>query len=149
MSNIDKQFGLSVVDLLEQFNLPDSDIIDAYFQTNSREDGITSWNALISKYRGIVIHDGYFNFRGNEYSFKDVWTVIQHLHDLLARILLISLGYKGKYQPTVINVAVTGYSVDWVKPNTLPGFLGYAKDQVRFELIKKSVKLQKDIKKKD
>lgn len=133
---------------MKQFNLPDSDIIDAYFQTNSRKDGITSWNALISKYRGVVIHDGYFNFRVNEYNFEDVWTVIQHLHDLLARIVFMSLGYKGKYQPTVINVA-TSYSVDWVKPDTLPGFLGYAKGKVKFELIKKSVKLQKEIKKKN
>jgi hypothetical protein len=66
--------------------------------------------------------------------------VIQHLHDILARIILILLEYDGKYQPTVLDVA-TEQPVDWVKPNTLPGALGYAKGQIKYNLMQLSVKL--------
>jgi len=140
VASTDKQFGSAVIDLLRHFDFPDSEIIDNYFQTHPRKDNITNWNALISMYRGAVIHDGYFNFRDNELDIEDIWIVIQHLHDILARIILTSLDYTGTYQPTVFDVD-TVQAIDWVKADTLPGFLGYAKDQIRVELMKISVKL--------
>lgn len=139
-ASIDKQFGSAVSDLLKEFGLPDAEILDRYFLSHPFLGNITSWEALLSMFRGTVIHNGYFDFHNSEYGIDDVWIVIQHLHDLLARIILKLLNYDGTYQPTVYKVTSV-QPIDWVKSNTLPGLLGYAEGQVKFELARISVKL--------
>jgi len=133
-TNTDLKFGLSVLELLRKFNLPDAKIVDAFLNENPRPDGINDWATLLSVFRGRTIHVGYFDFRGREHDINDIWTVIQHLHDILARIILMILGYTGKYQPTVAPVSMSAY-VNWVKNETPVGRLGYAKDSVRYHYV--------------
>ncbi len=54
------------------------------------------------------------------YDWRDVWTIINHLHDIMARIVLQAVGYDGGYQPTVVPSPVAPFPLDWVKPDTRP-----------------------------
>jgi len=124
VTNQDRKFGLAICDLLKKFNLPDADILDNYFSKNPRKDGFNKWTDLVSHYRGRVIHIGYFNFKTNEHEFDNIWTVTQHLHDILLRIILTILGYDGEYQPTVSRFTEK-QPLDWVKPDTPADRLRY------------------------
>ena len=55
----------------------------------------------------------------------DVSTVINHLHDVMARLLSQTLGYDGGYQPTIITRFSIPQEVDWVKTDTPASALGY------------------------
>jgi hypothetical protein len=124
VTNQERKFGLAVCDLLKIFNFPDADILDNHFANNPRKDNSVKWADVLSYYRGRVIHTGYFNFQTNEHELEDIWAVIQHLHDILLRILFSILGYDGKYSPPVLKY--TGdMAVDWVKPETPAHQLGY------------------------
>jgi hypothetical protein len=124
VTNQDRKFGLAVCDLLKIFNFPDADILDAHFVNNPRKDNLKKWADVLSSFRGRVIHTGYFNFRTNEHEFEDIWTVIQHLNDILFRILFSMLGYDGKYSPPELNYRGE-MLLDWVKPDTPARNLGY------------------------
>jgi hypothetical protein len=124
MMDKDKPFGLSVVELLKIFNLYDSDVASNHFKSNPRADKIDLWSSILAHYRGIVIHEGHFDFLGGKYNIHDVMVVRNHLHDILLRIILQLLGYEGTYQPTVIHLA-TKQKIDWVQPVISGTRLGY------------------------
>jgi hypothetical protein len=123
-TNQERKFGLGVCDLLIKFSLPDADILDIHFANNPRNDNLKKWADVLSHYRGRVIHTGFFNFKTNEHQFEDIWSVIQHLHDILLRVLLLTLGYNGEYNPPVMKYR-TSKPLDWVKPDTSAAELGY------------------------
>src|SRR5436305_5892296 len=60
----ENSFGLAVAELLRHFSLPDADIVDAHYLANLRPDGIPTWSAVLSKYRGAPVHTGFFNISG-------------------------------------------------------------------------------------
>ena len=120
----ENSFGLAVVDLLKHFSLPDADIVDAYYLANPRPDGIQSWSRVLSKYRAVPVHIGFFNFSGKEHDSDDVWTVETHLRDVLLRIVFKIIGYDGTYQPLVRTMSSIT-PVDWVVPGLPAWELGY------------------------
>jgi len=61
VANIDRKFGLAVVDLLERFNLPDANIVGSHYHINPRPDG-RNWTDVLSMYRGLTAHGGHFDF---------------------------------------------------------------------------------------
>jgi hypothetical protein len=123
-TNQDRKFGLAVCDLLKKFNLPDADILDTHFASNPRKDNLKKWADVLSHYRGRVIHTGFFNFKTKEHEFEDIWSVIEHLNDILFRIILMTLGYDGNYQPPVLRFA-DDKPLNWVDVNTPAERLGY------------------------
>jgi hypothetical protein len=69
-------------------------------------------------------HDAFFDFAQRD----DLYTILRvmhHLHDLLLRIVLKTIGYDGPYQ-SPISPVMNRNSVDWVQPTTPPAMLGYA-----------------------
>lgn len=122
-ANTDRDFGLATTDLLKLYGLPDADIVDRYYQDNPRPDH-KNWAEVLSIYRTVAVHTGYFNFRGKEHDIEDTIRVTKHLHDILVRIAFKILGYDGSYQSTVVDYPVDR-SVDWVKPNLPASELGY------------------------
>lgn len=122
-SNIDRDFGLAVTDLLKHLGLHDADIIDAYYQSNPRADGRTHWSSVLSRYRGIAVHTGDFSFQEQTYDIHDVVRITYHLYDILVRIVFKMLGYDRTYQPIIINQ--TSQPVDWVKADLPARELGY------------------------
>jgi hypothetical protein len=120
----DQKFGLAVADLLKHFSLPDADIIDAHYQANPRPDGIQTWSGVLSYYRSAPIHTGFFNISGKKHDFDDIYTIMNHLHDVLLRIIFRIIGYDGTYQPPVITMSSI-MPTDWVVPGLPARQLGY------------------------
>lgn len=123
-TNQERKFGLAVCDLMKKFNLPDADILDIHFASNPRKDNLEKWADVLSHYRGRVIHTGFFNIKGKEHEFEDIWSVIQHLNDILFRIILMTLGYDGNYQPPNLRFA-DSKPLNWVDAKTTAERLGY------------------------
>lgn len=116
-------FGADVSELIRGRGLHHLEVVEAFFAAYPRDDG-RDWLALLSYYRGLVMHNGYIDFDRNPTAWKDASALLDHLHDLLLRLMLKRLGYDGKYQPTVIKMTAD-YDLDWVKPDTPPHRLGY------------------------
>jgi hypothetical protein len=123
-TNQERKFGLAVCDLMKKFNFPDADILDIHFSNNPRKDNLKKWADVLSHYRGRVIHTGFFNIKGKEHEFEDIWSVIQHLNDILFRIIFTSLDYDGWYQPPNLRSA-DRKQLNWVDVNTTAERLGY------------------------
>lgn len=128
-ANIERKFGLALADLLDRFGMPDAKVLDAYYKTKPRADKREHWVDVVSHYRTDVIHYGYLDLDAGGHDWRDVWAIINHLHDIMARIILQAAGYDGGYHPTVVPGPVVPFALDWVKPDTLAGTLGYALDQ--------------------
>lgn len=124
VANTERKFGLAVTDLLDRFGMADAQAMDAHYKAHPRTDGMQHWSDVLSNYRGLVIHQGHLNLRGGT-EWRDVWSVINHLHDVTGRVVLQILEYDGGYQPTVIPYRSVPFELDWVKPDTPAGALGY------------------------
>lgn len=125
ISNTERKFGLALVDLLQRFGMPDAKIVDEHYMMESHADKREHWADVVSHYRADVIHHGYLRLGAGGEGWRDVWAIINHLHDIMARILLQALEYDGGYQPTPIPGPSVPYPVDWVKADTPAGMLGY------------------------
>lgn len=121
----DRLFGLAVMELLKVYGLPDGEIMEAHFRSHIRS-GCNSWAAFLSRLRGTVIHQSYLTFGADVdgVQVSDVVSAVQHLHDILLRVILKEVGYDGFYQPGVIP-APAPCQVDWVTSTTSARELGY------------------------
>lgn len=123
-ANDDLAFGLAVTSLLKKFELPDADVVDAYYQANPRGDRLTDWAQVIACYRGIVMHRTGFEIRTGQYDVLEIARLSSHLHDILVRIILKTVGYDGEYQATTIT-GTASESLGWVTSDTCASLLGY------------------------
>jgi hypothetical protein len=121
--NIDRAFGLAVMDLLKKYNLPDVVVMDKYYAQHPEGQG-RSWIQTLTKYRGAAVHTGYFAHE--KYDFQDVLALEDHLHDILVRIALITLNYQGDYQPRIIHYLVDKKTANWINEDTPATELGYS-----------------------
>jgi hypothetical protein len=121
----DEKFRRALVALLDHFKLPDAQIIDAHFLQQNRPQGLETWSQLISFYRNIPIHEGYYDkLKGHD--FEEAVAVMKHLHDILVRIVFNVIGYDGEYQPTMMLPGPRAVRVNWVDPaSTSAADLGY------------------------
>ena len=123
-TQIRRGFGESVVELLSVFGLPDADVATTYYATTPGAIA-KSWPGVLTEYRSVVAHGSSFDFGpGGSHSIWDVWRVINHLHDILVRLLLTMLDYDKTYQPTVESF-ITHRTLDWVRSTTTVEELGY------------------------
>jgi hypothetical protein len=119
----EKSFGLAVADLARQFGFQDEQVINAHLAANPHATGKT-WPGILTHYRAAATHDAYFDFASRE----DLYTILRvmnHLHDLLLRVLMKTIGYDQPYQ-SPIPPLMQRDSVDWVTPTTPAGLLGFA-----------------------
>jgi hypothetical protein len=124
-SNIERKFGLALADLLERFGMPDAKVMDEHYAQKPRADKREHWVDVVTAYRTAVIHYGYLDLGPGGHDWQEVRALVNHLHDIMARIILRTLGYDGGYHPTVISGRATPFALDWVKPDTGAGRLGY------------------------
>jgi hypothetical protein len=120
---IRKGFGKSLLAMLELFDLPDGQILARHFSAHQRIDN-RRWDAVLSYYRGQVMHRSYLDFRSGQLDIMEVVRLSNHLHDILARVMLKMLNYDGHYDPPVSD-ALDDQPVDWVKEDTSASRLGY------------------------
>jgi hypothetical protein len=116
-------FGAAVVSLLQQTGLEDWKVMERFDAEHPRPDG-KSWQTLLSNLRGTAIHQSYFDFNA-KHDVWEVWTIIKHLHDILARVVLKALDYDQMYNP-IVSEWVTAVPLNWVKNDTPPARLGYS-----------------------
>ena len=119
----DTSYGRAVVRLLHKFHLNDAEVVESYYESNPRWDR-RKWIQVLPYYRGKTMHSGYFKFHENANYREDVPRISNHLHDILLRIILKMLDYKGTYHSTVKRIKSTD-NVDWVLQDTKASELGY------------------------
>lgn len=110
VATADNNFGLAVVELTKKFGFPDADILDADYVPRVHKK---SWAALLSELRGATIHEGRIEFV-KRHDIIEVFKLLRHLHDLLARIILKECGYTGTYQTQLVEFT-SAEPVDWVQ----------------------------------
>ena len=71
------------------------------------------------------MHDAYLRFSDKEYDPHEILAITNHLHDVLARLILDVLEYDGGYLPRVRPQTSVPFPVDWVKPDTPASRWGY------------------------
>jgi len=125
-ANVDRDFGLTVLSLLERFELNDAAVVDTYYQSNPRADG-RKWHQVLSHYRGLSQHGGAFRVREKEHSPLEVYKLSNHLADIIARMILKQLGYDGEYQRATVTWRDSS-EINWVTPSTPAAQLGYGSD---------------------
>lgn len=82
--NIETGFGKAVIALLEKFGLPDGEIVASHYETEPRSDN-RSWSDVLSYYRGLAMHRGYFDTEEGRHDLDDIVRIFFHLHDILLR----------------------------------------------------------------
>ena len=111
-ANVDRDFGLSVADLIRSFTFVDAQIVDSFFQANPRGDGRQTWASVVSCYRGTAIHK-YLEATADRSILEDALRIIDHCHDLLVRLVLKMLNYQGTYRPMVRPTSLIGEPKRW------------------------------------
>jgi hypothetical protein len=110
----DRHFGLGLGMLVDHFGLLDSKVLGLYYAAHPGAGG-RSWVESLSYYRGAVFHEGYVDLDSPATSVGEALGFILHLHDLLVRILLKIIGYRGTYQPRSVRLTAAE-TVDWFRP---------------------------------
>lgn len=118
-----RDFGLAVIALLNQFGLADVELIEKHYSANPRPDE-WSWAQVISNYRALAIHTGYFSVAEGRHDIDDIRRIALHMYDLVVRIILQTLNYSSTYQPRVIR-ATAVEELSWVNADTPVWQLGY------------------------
>lgn len=113
VSSAENDFGASVIALTKKFELPDADILDQEYIPTTY--GGQTWASVLSELRGATIHEGRIEFE-QRYNILEVFKLLRHLHDVLARIILKECGYTGTYQTHLIGTT-NAEPVNWVQPN--------------------------------
>ena len=98
-------------------------MLDAHFTARPHATGKT-WPGVLTHYRAAATHDAYFDFPQPEDLYA-ILRVAHHLHDLLLRVLVKTIGYEGPYY-SPIPPLMQRDSLEWVKPDTPPELLGFA-----------------------
>jgi hypothetical protein len=122
-AQLEKDFGLSVLDLVRHFGLSDPEVLQPHLASHPHPAS-DNWPGLLSYYRGAATHEAYFDIRRRNDVF-DIVKVIDHLHDVLIRVLLKTIGYDGPYVSPIPPLTIRE-SPDWVTATTPAGSLGYA-----------------------
>jgi len=104
-------FGRGLISLLRKYEFPDSEILDDYYE---KLPGKRKWRHVVSRFRNIIIHDGFIDFKGNKKERIHVSKIIFHLQDVLTRMIFKMIDYDDLYQPVTIPYPVVDYKVDWV-----------------------------------
>jgi hypothetical protein len=124
----ERDLGLQIGRLLEKKGFCDFDIVNAQYRATPRPDGIPTVQGVISKYRGLVVHEAFFDFT-TQCDLDDVVIIEHHLYDLALRLALSYLGYNGTYTPPVAPLG-GARTLDWVTGTTVAAELGYGRRSV-------------------
>jgi hypothetical protein len=117
----EKDFGLAVLDLVRSYGFPDAEVVQTHLRTHPHP-AADNWPGIIARYRNAAIHDAFFEYTGSKELFS-ILRVVDHLHDLLLRIVFKILKYDGPYQPPIPPL-MSRNNVDWVTPTTPAHWLG-------------------------
>jgi hypothetical protein len=108
-SQKEASFGLAVQSLADRFGLLDAKVLAPYYAGLPRD-----WVQSMSYYRGAVLHEGFIDIDSQETPVGEVLGFVLYLHDLLVRVLLKIVGYRGTYQPRLMR-GLAAETADWFR----------------------------------
>jgi hypothetical protein len=109
----DKNFGDSVADVSAHFGFQDKQVLLNGFRSSTGDN----WCSFLSFLRGSAVHEGGFDVVGGTHDARELFRVCDHLHDLLIRVLLKTLGSVAKYSSPIFPIPMLR-DLDWVKSTT-------------------------------
>ncbi len=121
VKNKDGDFGRKVICLLDHYGLSDASAMEQYYSGQDRP----TWAQVLSQFRNAPIHHGYFEFQNGTFELSEISAIQDHLFDILVRIVLKVIDYRGEYQPRVIDHTTDRKTVDWVTKSISSKELGY------------------------
>ena len=107
-----------ILTLADKFGLHDRQVIETVMTEKL-------WKGKYKNFRGVVIHEGYFDLQSGKYDMEELVQFMKHLHDLLIRLVLKMINYDGFYSPTIHSGWKRWEKVDWVQSDTPASKLGY------------------------
>ena len=117
-------FSTQLLTLVDAVGLPDADWLRefAFRLKNPRPDGQprtpTSWAGAASTYRNRIFHSAFIDF--DTYDVDNAFAFIQHLSDVLARVVFHLIGFVGDYKPPCGNAGMATYErPSWASPERL------------------------------
>ncbi len=124
----ENSFGMHVVSVASQFGLHDAKVLDSYFNAAPVNRNST-WAGVLSYFRGAVMHEGFLSLdiAGGTVPLYEAVAVVDHLEDVLVRVLLSMIDYRGSYV-SLIRRSLNPVPIDWVKSNMSPDGLGFGVD---------------------
>lgn len=117
----DSDIGLTMCELIRAVGFPDIDILDSDFIPSNF--GGKTWAKVVSELRQDTVHEGYLEF-AKKHDIRATFSILRHLHDLLARLILAESGYQGTYNPAVASWT-SAVPITWVTPTLKPAKLGF------------------------
>jgi hypothetical protein len=108
-------------ELIKAAGFADIDILDSDYIPSSF--GGKTWAKVVSELRQDTVHEGYLEFEKN-HDIRATFSILRHLHDLLARLILTECGYQGTYNPAVASWT-SAAPITWVTPSLKPAKLGF------------------------
>lgn len=120
-------FARALCELMLRYGLRDPIILQREYEF-SRESPIrvfggSSFAKVLSRFRAMAVHDGNVLPFPEDDVVDTPANVGEHLTDVLARLLLKMMDYRGKYVPPCL--PYQPQSLDWVTSTTDPSMLGY------------------------
>jgi hypothetical protein len=113
------RYGDMLVSLLDKFGLPDGEVMRAYSRRRHRR---YDWPQQIERIRHKLTHEGSLGLERRD--LDKAMATLNHLLDIMLRIVFKMLDYDGHYQPPCL-LGTADPAVDWVKPTTQARSLGY------------------------
>jgi hypothetical protein len=117
-------FPTQLLALVAAVGLPDAQwLSDFTFRVkNPRRDGQprtpTSWTGAAGEYRNRIFHSAFIDF--DTYDIDNAFAFIQHLSDVLARVVFHLVGFCGQYKPPCGNAGMRTYETpNWATPDRL------------------------------
>ena len=113
------RYGNMLVSLLDKFGLPDGEVMRAYCRRRHRT---YDWPRQIESNRHKLMHEGSLGLERRD--LDKTMATLNHLLDIMLRIVFKRLDYDGYYQPPCL-LGTAQTKVDWVKPDAPARTLGY------------------------
>jgi len=124
----DSDFGTKVADIAAKYGLPDQQVLDDHFRI-SHAPSEQTWPGRLSVYRNHVIHEGYLRLdsAGGTFPLGEAGSIVDHLEDLLVRVMLKMAAYTGLYKSMIRGpLCPEPVPIDWVTSGASPADLGFA-----------------------
>jgi hypothetical protein len=111
-------FATQLLALVEHVDLPDASWL-ANFTFRLEVDGHqVPWAAAANRYRNSVFHSAFIDFE--RYDIENAIPFLNHLSDVLVRVVFSLLGFEGRYKPVCGLAGMTMHETpDWPRPDRL------------------------------
>jgi hypothetical protein len=111
-------FPTQLLALVEHANLPDAKWLADFTFRLKVGGGEVSWATAAGRYRNRIVHSAFIDF--DQYDIDNAIPFVNHLSDVLVRVLFSLLEFKGQYKPVCGLAGMALHETpDWPRPDLL------------------------------